>query len=548
MSTSIAKSITAPTIGARMNSGLSPCKQSSFIALNSSLGYKGKLQVKKGLIRNSDVTNQNMLSGGVVEMPKLNCRRSTMLRPTIVTQNVRAQAASGVNMAYEDDSIGLNALADTSQPSKFMEFITSERAKVVGMIAMMMAICNANRVVMSVAIVPLAGTHGWSSSFSGIVQSSFLWGYFFSAIPGGALADRYGGKIILAWGVAIWSLASLLTPWASGHSVGMLLAIRALFGLAEGVALPCMNIILSRWFPNTERATAVGLSMAGFHLGNVLSLLASPTLMSQAGVSGPFITFGLLGFLWLSIWVPSIYKDPQFHPRISKSELLYIQDGNESPSISTKTSTTQTAKRMPPFRLLFSKLPTWAIIVANITNNWGYFVLLSWMPVYFKTVFNVNLKQAAWFSAIPWATMAFAGYVAGACSDFLIESGYTITTVRKIMQSIGFLGPGLALLGLNAAQNPTIAAAWLTAGLSLSSFSQAGFLLNMHEIAPQYAGVLHGITNSLGTFAAIVSTIGTGYFVQWLGSFQCFLTLTAVLYFVSTIFWNLYATGERVFY
>jgi ACS family sodium-dependent inorganic phosphate cotransporter len=203
---------------------------------------------------------------------------------------------------------------------------------------------------------------------------------------------------------------------------------------------------------------------------------------------------------------------------------------------------------MPPFRLLFSKIPTWAIIVANVTNNWGYFVLLSWMPVYFKTVFNVNLKQAAWFSAIPWASMAFAGYLAGACSDFLIQSGYTVTLVRKIMQSIGFLGPGLALLALNAAQSPTIAAAWLTAALSLSSFCQAGFLLNMQEIAPQYAGVLHGITNTIGTFAAIVSTIGTGYFVQWLGSFQCFLTLTAVLYFVTTIFWNLYATGERVFY
>lgn len=93
------------------------------------------------------------------------------------------------------------------------------------------------------------------------------------------------------------------------------------------------------------------------------------------------------------------------------------------------------------------------------------------------------------------------------------------------------------------------------------------------DIAPRYAGFLHGmslavyiylpfslrnvielllydhagIANSLGTLAAIISTIGTGYFVQWLGSFQAFLTVTACLYFVTTIFWNLYATGERVF-
>lgn len=51
-----------------------------------------------------------------------------------------------------------------------------------------------------------------------------------------------------------------------------------------------------------------------------------------------------------------------------------------------------------------------------------------------KKVFNVNLKQAAWFSAVPWGTMAFSGYVAGAASDYLIKRGYSLTFVRKVMQ------------------------------------------------------------------------------------------------------------------
>lgn len=45
-----------------------------------------------------------------------------------------------------------------------------ERFKVVTLLAMVMCLCNADRVVMSVAIVPLAAEHGWSSSFLGIVQ------------------------------------------------------------------------------------------------------------------------------------------------------------------------------------------------------------------------------------------------------------------------------------------------------------------------------------------------------------------------------------------
>ncbi|GMI96456.1 phosphate transporter 4;2 [Hibiscus trionum] len=414
-----------------------------------------------------------------------------------------------------------------------------ERFKVVALMACVMCLCNADRVVMSVAVVPLADKLGWSSSFLGVVQSSFLWGYIFSSVIGGALVDKYGGKRVMAWGVAFWSLATLLTPWAANHSTVALLAVRAFFGLAEGVALPSMSTILSRWFPGHERASAVGISMAGFHLGNVVGLILTPIMLSTIGIVAPFVLFSSLGLLWLSSWVYNVTSDPKDSSFISKSELRSIQAG--------KTDPPTTSAELPPIGLLFSKLPTWAIIFANVTNNWGYFVLLSWMPVYFKTVFNVNLKQAAWFSAVPWGTMAVSGYIAGAISDSLIKAGYSITSVRKIMQSIGFIGPGVSLLCLNFAKSPEIAALLMTAALSLSSFSQAGFLLNMQDIAPQYAGFLHGISNSAGTLAAIISTIGTGYFVQRLGSFQAFLSVTACLYFITTIFWNLFATGERVF-
>lgn len=45
-----------------------------------------------------------------------------------------------------------------------------ERFKVVTLVACVMCLCNADRVVMSVAVVPLAAKYGWSSSFLGIVQ------------------------------------------------------------------------------------------------------------------------------------------------------------------------------------------------------------------------------------------------------------------------------------------------------------------------------------------------------------------------------------------
>jgi ACS family sodium-dependent inorganic phosphate cotransporter len=61
-------------------------------------------------------------------------------------------------------------------------------------------------------------------------------------------------------------------------------------------------------------------------------------------------------------------------------------------------------------------------------------------------VFNVNLKQAAWFSAVPWGTMAISGYIAGVYSDSLIKAGYSLTVVRKIMQVIPLLIKGKCAL------------------------------------------------------------------------------------------------------
>ncbi|KAL0451057.1 UNVERIFIED_CONTAM: putative anion transporter 3, chloroplastic [Sesamum latifolium] len=260
-------------------------------------------------------------------------------------------------------------------------FTAAERFKVVALVAAVMCLCNADRVVMSVAIVPLAAKHGWSSSFLGIVQKAAKKSndpnnnnnndddddeMRIYLIIGGALVDRYGGKRVKAWGVAFWSLATLLTPWAANHSTTSLLAVRAFFGLAEGVALPSMNNLLSRWFPTDERATAVGISMGGFQLGNVVGLVLTPLVMASTGISGPFVLFTCLGLLWFVTWTFSVTIDPKECSSISKSELQLIQAG--------KSESTVIKSKLPPLSLLFSKLPTWAIIFANITNNWVEFL------------------------------------------------------------------------------------------------------------------------------------------------------------------------------
>ena len=143
---------------------------------------------------------------------------------------------------------------------------------------------------------------------------------------------------------------------------------------------------LCRWFPRTERSRAVGMTMAGFHLGSVAGLMFTPTLLaSRFGVKTPFVAFASAGFIWLSLWLTFITKNPDNQSRISKDEYLHIKEGIvEEPSVVENKKMAMKSNSqggMPPFGMLLSKLPTWAIILANFMNNWVRTLYLKLIPM-----------------------------------------------------------------------------------------------------------------------------------------------------------------------
>ncbi len=71
-------------------------------------------------------------------------------------------------------------------------------------------------------------------------------GYLLTQVAGGVWADRFGGKVVLGFGVIWWSLATVLTPFAAKMGLPVLLAARACMGIGEGVAKPAMNNLLSK--------------------------------------------------------------------------------------------------------------------------------------------------------------------------------------------------------------------------------------------------------------------------------------------------------------
>ena len=67
----------------------------------------------------------------------------------------------------------------------------------------------------------------------GLILGSFFYGYICTQIPGGWLAEKFGGKWLFGLGVLGTAVLTLLTPVAAKLSVGTLLAVRVVEGIGE---------------------------------------------------------------------------------------------------------------------------------------------------------------------------------------------------------------------------------------------------------------------------------------------------------------------------
>ena len=144
-------------------------------------------------------------------------------------------------------------------------------------------ICYIDRVNISVASIAMAADLGWSETLKGFILSSFFIGYLITQVPGGWLANRYGGKLVLGIAVLWWSIFTIITPPAAFLSVAVLVVARIAMGLGEGMAFPSMYNLYGRWIPSAEKARAVVITFSGISLGTLFALVATAEIIERWG-------------------------------------------------------------------------------------------------------------------------------------------------------------------------------------------------------------------------------------------------------------------------
>jgi ACS family sodium-dependent inorganic phosphate cotransporter len=391
-----------------------------------------------------------------------------------------------------------------------------------------------DRVNLSIIAPYLGKERGWNAVIIGTVLSAFFWGYTISPIPGGWLADRFGAKKVLGFGAAWWSLCTFLTPFGGGTRGIMF--FRVLLGLGEGVNSPAVQSLAARWFPSQERTRAVALYLTGSPIGTIIAFPLTTWIVATWGWRSVFYIYGLIGFIWVLLWLLFGAGSPETHASISPSERDYIVSDRRLPE----------AQPGVPWAELLTSGPVWGLIVMTFSVAWMVWLFLSWLPYYLMTAQHFSLKQSGFYSALPFVANMAGGVAAGWLQDRFIAAGYPITLVRKVTVTIASAGTVVFLLLIPIAPSPIFSVWCLVFAMAMFAANQGVVMVNNIDIGPRHAGVILGMQATVGNLAGALSPIVAGLIVQKTGGFNGVFYLIAALLIGGVVCWNLLASGERV--
>ena len=346
---------------------------------------------------------------------------------------------------------------------------------------------------------------------------------------------------LFGYALLISSLLNMLIPAAAEVHFSVVMVVRVMQGLVEGVTYPACHGIWRFWAPPLERSKLATISFCGSYAGAVIGMPLSGLLTEHVGWRSTFYFFGVLGVSWWVVWHFLSFEKPSTHPSISDEERIYIEK-----ALGTKDD----GKNMgpTPWKAFFTSMPVYAIMVANFCRSWTFYLLIISQPTYFNEALKFNIASSGFLSAFPHLVMAIVVPFGGQLADFLRMRGVlTTTTVRKIFNCGGFGMEAIFLLAVGFSRSSASAVAFLTIAVGSSGFAISGFNVNHLDIAPRYASILMGMSNGVGTLSGMLCPIIVQMLTKHktIAEWEVVFIIASMIHFGGVIFYAIFASGEK---
>jgi ACS family hexuronate transporter-like MFS transporter len=297
--------------------------------------------------------------------------------------------------------------------------------------------------------------------------------------------------------------------------------MRFTLGLGESGSFPASLKSVSEWFPQKERALAVGVFNAGANVGAIITPLVVPAITLAWGWRAAFVATGAVTFLWLIAWL-AIYRSPAAHKKLSAAELKFIRSSDE-PAAATSRAGVSWLK-------LLKLKETWAYALGKFLTDPIWWLYLFWLPDFLSKRYGLDLKSFGPPLVAIYLLSDIGSVVGGWGSSRLMKTGRTANAARKLTmltcavavvpilfaQFVSQLWIAVAIIGLAAAAHQ----AWSANLMTLPS-----------DMFPRAAvGSVVGIGGMAGAVGGMLMSQYNGYILGVFGSYQPIFALAGGAY------------------
>lgn len=359
----------------------------------------------------------------------------------------------------------------------------------------------------------------------GFIFSAFGWTYAALQIPGGLLVDRVKPRLLYSVCLVSWSVVTLLQ--------GVLLGFASLFGLrlATGVfeapSYPINNRIVTTWFPENERASAIATYTSGQFIGLAFLTPVLTAIDHFFSWKGLFIITGTIGIAWGIIWY-FFYRDPADHAKVNQAELEHIEKGGGmgTGSVIDPPGMNRAFGRSDILEV-FVHRKLWGIYIGQFCAGSTMWFFLTWFPTYLVKYRGLDFLKSGFLASVPFVT-AFGGVLlSGFVSDYLVKKGVSANVARKTPVITGLI-LSISIIGANYVSGTGLviffmALAFFGYGLAAISWIFVSTLAPKHLI-----GLTGGVFNFIGNLSSVVVPLVIGFLVRG-GNFAPALVFVGVL-------------------
>lgn len=382
------------------------------------------------------------------------------------------------------------------------------------------AINYIDRQMIGVLKPTLSKEFSWSESDYATIVFWFQVAYAIGYLSFGRVVDRVGARVGYALAIVIWTVSHM----AHGLASGLVSFAVARFGLGIGESgnFPAGIRAVTDWFPQKERAFAIGLFNAGANVGAIITPLLVPALVLWFDWRVAFYVTGIFGILWLIAWW-AIYRHPSEHARVTAEERAWIEQDPADP-----------VEPIGWGRLL-RKRETWAYALGKFLIDPIWWFFLFWLPGYLFERYDLDLKSFGLPLAAIYLISDGGSVLGGWMSSRLIKAGRSPNFARKATM----LFWALCVLPIYFAQD--IGSVWgAVLVIGLATAAHQAFSANLYtlpsDLFPRAAvGSVVGIGGTVGAVGGMLMAKFTGYILDATHSYQLLFAICASAYLLALL-------------